>query len=814
MAQPIARQPANAALDRVQFSDVELGKGSYGSVYEASIPCAAKMIYEILTGSPELRRNQERFEQECRILSECHHPNVVQYLGLSSNPRTGQTALLMELMDETLTHFLEVRCKTRDVPYYIQVNISRDIANGVRFLHSKGIIHRDLSSNNVLLKGTEFTAKISDLGMSMLKDLRKERLTECPGTAVYMPPEAFQSTNYTEKIDCFQMGVVMLQIVTKEYPNPTDRCIKRPNPRVPVGYSLDPVPERERRDHHLRRLFAIEHPMLDRPILECLEDREESRPSAQQVFEYLSQLVIDQRYLQDCQNHGVSPQRREEVQVVEEQINSGRIHSLEQDKERLLKQLERELEIRQSDQEQLRTLQEGNQTLQWQLGQRVLEVGQLASQIEGYRQQLQLQADTVRQQTQQIHQLQRDLQQSYNNLEQNLLQRGQQLQEQLAEKEKQFKQQLQEKDKEIEKVFANHTCRVLTPQVQSVTANHPGHMRVELCSSDGKPCTVTYNTPINATLSCPENPPADCDIKPLDKYFELSYEPSYPGQYQLSIKLRDREIYGMSMCVYPDPQPPHHLVSVSFIAHLKSPRGIAVNSQREILVCEYNGDRVSVYDMDGRVKRDNAVPNLTKPRGVATDDTDNIYITSEHKLQKFSGDTFALLGNFGGEIGENENDKFNPTGLAIYQNEVYVCDQSNDRVQVFDLNLNHVRSINDLDSPSDVDFDIHGRMFVAEHRKQKLQVMSRDGEKLQDIGQDQDMKPDAVHVVNDYVYASDFKHKQVVVFRASGQYVTSLGREGHGEGEWYDPKGITSCEGQIYVCGSEDGRVHKLCIQT
>ena len=61
------------------------------------------------------------------------------------------------------------------------------------FLHSNGIVHRDLSSNNVLLMGN-IRAKVTDFGMVKLGDLNPQAtrytLTMCPGTDVYMPPEA------------------------------------------------------------------------------------------------------------------------------------------------------------------------------------------------------------------------------------------------------------------------------------------------------------------------------------------------------------------------------------------------------------------------------------------------------------------------------------------------------------------------------------------------------------------------------------------------------------------------------------------------
>ena len=71
----------------------------------------------------------------------------------------------MKLMDDiySLTHFLE--CSTQPIPYHIQVNICHDVALALSFLHSHYIIHRDLSSNNVLLHGNVL-AKVTDFGMA------------------------------------------------------------------------------------------------------------------------------------------------------------------------------------------------------------------------------------------------------------------------------------------------------------------------------------------------------------------------------------------------------------------------------------------------------------------------------------------------------------------------------------------------------------------------------------------------------------------------------------------------------------------------
>ena len=121
----------------------------------------------------------------------------------------------MKLMDDSLIHFLE--SSTQPIPYHIQVNISHDVALVLSFLHSNNIIHRDLSSNNVLLR-ENVLAKVTNFGMVRLGDIKATRFTNtmCPGTDVYMPPEAAQDKPvYTEKIDYFSFGVIIARMLTQ-----------------------------------------------------------------------------------------------------------------------------------------------------------------------------------------------------------------------------------------------------------------------------------------------------------------------------------------------------------------------------------------------------------------------------------------------------------------------------------------------------------------------------------------------------------------------------------------------------------------------
>ena len=242
------------------FKEETLGIGSYGKVCRAkcdSLPCAAKIIHETLfdpTAEQQMPRGHEhrlpikRFEQECQFLNTIRHPNVIQYLGMYTDPDTGLPVLLMELMDNSLTHFLEAA--TQQISYHIQVNICHDIAMALTFLHANGIVHRDLSSNNVLLI-SNVRAKVTDLGMAKLGDInsRTSRLTftMCPGTDVYMPPEAIQDQPvYSEKIDCFSFGVIVIQMLTRQFPNPSDRMQRvESHPDYPRRTMMMCIPEIE-----------------------------------------------------------------------------------------------------------------------------------------------------------------------------------------------------------------------------------------------------------------------------------------------------------------------------------------------------------------------------------------------------------------------------------------------------------------------------------------------------------------------------------------------------------------------------------------
>ena len=308
------QQPQGRPRNEIGFREIELlkdetlGVGSYGSVCKARcdhLLCAAKIIHptlvplnalEQISPQREHRLPIRRFEMECDFLKEIRHPNIIQYLGMYRDPETGLPVLLMELMDESLTHFLETT--TEPIPYHIQLTICLDIVQALSFLHLNGIIHRDLSSNNILLIG-KGKAKLTDFGMAKLVDVRMSRVsnTMCPGTDAYMPPEAIDNQAvYTEKGDVFSFGVNNIQILTRKFPKPGDRfkMLQIDHPQVPSGRVEVRVSEIERRNNHISEINTA-HPLL--PIaLDCLKNREGERPSTGELCQRLAALKDTPEY--------------------------------------------------------------------------------------------------------------------------------------------------------------------------------------------------------------------------------------------------------------------------------------------------------------------------------------------------------------------------------------------------------------------------------------------------------------------------------------------------------------------------------------
>jgi len=273
---PVHSSSAVVLHNDLTISDEYLGCGSFGEVYKGTYkgnPCAVK-----IASRSHLK------PREWEILKEMKHPNVVSCLDVHTNPKEypGKLALVMELMERNLTEYLEAETQ---IVLYTKLTLCSDIIDALMYLHAKGIVHRDLTSNNVLLKAG--TAKLGDFGMAKHLD-DPGSLTEIPGTEAYMPPEAYPpNQHYTEALDIFSFGVLAIQIITQERPKPSDRVKVVLHPRYPRG-TLVVVSEIERRRSHIDKIGAS-HPLRDTALI-CIADQCENRPTANEIGSHIRHL--------------------------------------------------------------------------------------------------------------------------------------------------------------------------------------------------------------------------------------------------------------------------------------------------------------------------------------------------------------------------------------------------------------------------------------------------------------------------------------------------------------------------------------------
>ena len=180
--------------DEVMLSEKNLGAGAWGKVYEGTFrgcQVAVKQIHDLIL-SPHNRR---LFEREMSIASRCRHPHLLQFIGATNDD--GSPLFITELLDTDLRNVL----RQRSLHHEEVVCIALDIAKGLNYLHLNRpfpIIHRDISSSNVLLwrRDNCWRAKLSDYGAA---NFMRQHMTSNPGASIYAAPES-QTSQQSPKV--------------------------------------------------------------------------------------------------------------------------------------------------------------------------------------------------------------------------------------------------------------------------------------------------------------------------------------------------------------------------------------------------------------------------------------------------------------------------------------------------------------------------------------------------------------------------------------------------------------------------------------
>ena len=271
----------------------QIGSGASGRILEArweGTVVAIKETHSVFNEASEvefqsLKRN---FLRECEQSSRLRHPNIVRFLGIYYPPGARIPSLVMERLHCSLTNLLE---QNSSLPMGTKLSIMSDVALGLRYLHTRTppIIHRDLSSNNVLIsRGLE--GKIGDLGTARLVDPRRQsRMSKAPGTVDFMPPEALAASDnieYGKELDVFSFGCVMLHTLSHQWPTPSEPVVTDP-----VTLEMKAQSEVDRRNLYFDIINGSKADIITPLIKSCLSNLPKNRTSIVRVCDQLEDLV-------------------------------------------------------------------------------------------------------------------------------------------------------------------------------------------------------------------------------------------------------------------------------------------------------------------------------------------------------------------------------------------------------------------------------------------------------------------------------------------------------------------------------------------